>query len=60
MTNYRRKAKLVFEAQPHRRRRQARPIKEWEQDIGEITRGKGTELKTQKKMAQDREQHRNG
>ena len=50
----REKQKQKFEPGSEGRRRQERQRKEWEQWIGEIARYRGIELKTLKKMAQDR------
>ena len=56
--NNKREMKLVHEVQPERRRRQERSRKKWEQYIAEVTRNRGLELKTLKKMAQDKDQYR--
>ena len=53
--NYQSKTKKVFEGWPEGEKKQGRPRKEWEHYIGEKPRDRGIELKTLKKMVQDRD-----
>ena len=52
------KTKEVFEARTERRRKWRRLRKDWEEDTGEISKDRGTELTTLNKMAEDRNQHK--